>query len=174
MRMSVIARCAATPSTCDSANDGDGLDERRGADGERERQQQVRAAACRARRRSGTCELSGQDEPREAVHQHQRRGRARASVGASTSARAPRPRRGPCSRAVSSAVLTRPWSESESRAERHEPASWRKHVIVGDRAVGVAPGIERRAREVGGTNPERVPRDRPGDARVGRHSTRGR
>ena len=42
-RMSAMARCAATPSTCDRANDVTRIHERRRANGQRQRHEQVAA-----------------------------------------------------------------------------------------------------------------------------------
>ena len=70
IRMSAIARCAATPSTCDSANAVDGVDERGGAGRKRQRHEQVGAALADdivdeefGRR--------GQNEPGKPVDEHQ-------------------------------------------------------------------------------------------------------
>ena len=77
LRMSVMARCAATPRICDSAERGDGLHDGGRAGRERERQQQIRAFVADhfvdqplGRR--------GQHQPGEAADEHQHEAEAEA------------------------------------------------------------------------------------------------
>ena len=70
MRMFAIARCAATPSTCESANAVDGIDERRACRGERQRRQEVGTPSADdvVDEDFGGCR---KDEPSQPVYEHQ-------------------------------------------------------------------------------------------------------
>ena len=80
--MSVIAFCAATPSTCDSPKRADRLHERRGPDDPRERAAADPSALLADDVVDEVLRRGRQDESRQPVDEHQQRGRARDGRGA--------------------------------------------------------------------------------------------
>ena len=91
--MSVMARCAATPRICDSANEVTAWTTRGGARGQRDRQQQI-GAALADHLVDEPLRRGRQHEPRQAADEHQRQAeRQPAAMGPDQLARlAPRGR----------------------------------------------------------------------------------